>query len=58
MHLLRKLDPSNEEYKKRYKEVRVLARQAKGMDLYLQAENAENYQKCTCFRFISKGCGI
>ncbi len=44
MHLACKLDPSNEKYKKRYKDVRILARQAKGMELYTQAENAENYQ--------------
>lgn len=44
MHLACKLDPSNEEYKQKYREIRVLARQAKGMELYALAENAENYQ--------------
>lgn len=44
MHLACKLDPSNETYKEKYKDVRVLARQAKGMELYSQAENAENFQ--------------
>ena len=44
MHLACKLAPKNEAFRTKYKEVRILARQAKGMEIYLLAENAENFQ--------------
>ena len=47
MHLACKLDPTNEDFRIKYKEVRILARQAKGMEIYLLAENAENFQNYT-----------
>ena len=44
IHIACKLDPENKIFRDKYKEVRVLARKAKGLEFFSLAENAENYQ--------------
>lgn len=44
LHVAYKLEPKNEEYKALYKKARAQAREEKAKAIFLQAENAENYQ--------------
>ena len=54
LHLACKMDPENQEYKKLYQEVKKLARSARAVEYFTEAENAEsfqNYQKAiSCYR--------